>query len=1256
VDGDTWYQVNDLDEGIIIGHWNWNATDGVWEPKLVDGAQVANFDAGYITSGYLDVANRIQAGSLSADKVMIGVGSNMIPWSMVAAGENVGPHIAYGDNSHPPTLQSPSSTGDMSPWHLLFKNDTPGTASRYIGWIASGGQHANGSGRDFLFEEGRTYHFSMGVRLGGSYLEGHPSVRVQVGCRDAGGAIVDSTVSAYHQVTWDPTTLTFDFTPPAGTQSFYLLIQTNRPGALRVIDPSLRVMSDGALIVNGSITGSHVDAESVAAEVGEFVQVKAANVEVTSELSTRVFTASDAAARNLVVTGSTTLDGETWARDLAAEEITAASIDVEQLDVTGTGNFKQAVVDQLWADTFATHKISTEELMVGTGANLYPDPRFEHPEAFGSYSTSVYGPGTGRNGNGSFLLPSSTTQRGSYAGLGDERFMIPVTPGAEYRIGAWVRTATDVMASNGAVLYARAYSYADGTWSFTDPSFVTVEYDASTTIFIPRNVWTLIHGIVKIPDGKDQLAIGFYANSSYDGAVRFSDPFVQQATGSVLIADGAVTAEKVAASQGIFEKIYASESVTARKGVFTDGLQAMDPTFLGTTTADALNLTGTLSGRDAIFNGSLDVEQLNVTESMATEIFTASNASVRNLVVTGSTTLDGETWARDLAAEEITAAVIKVDQLTVTGSGNMSTAVAEEFWARKIAAKKILAQEVIIGAGYNLVANGMGEMKDGTNFSRFARNTSPGTHAGTPAVESYWTYSTSGLAIDNRFSVVGGRTYKGSAYTRGQYDGQSCFMQMRFYGADGSYLTNPSPWSSYMFSNKTANSTEWSYYEGEIVAPAGAVEADIVLYGNHNYGVQNANQWHRWAAIQVIEMTEGSLIVDGAVKANHFDADTFNVNDIITAHKIEADSIEVDQVKNAIRVDSYLFDGQVYYGGRFEGSTFVTPTVNNAYVAMDHQGIYAYDTNNELTFWINAANGKVAIAGEYRSGWGYEPTIIISNADSSWNGVDQGIWFTNTGDAVGWNNANGYTPSAGIFTQAAGNVAYPLELRGYGTTNTNGGVRIWEQLEMRSFYSSTANIRALGGANLNVASANNMTLDSGFKMYIEANSDIRLTPGSSGRVQFGQDGWTGYNQNGTGTALVIDNNGNIFRNSSSIRYKTEVHRYSGDDRIFDLTPNTWVSKDGLERAKEMREKRGPLTEMESRELIAAEQQTKRQVGFIAEDLHELGFTEVVNYDLEGKPDSIQYDRLLALVWPFIQEMWAEHKARKVQAPQGRPQA
>lgn len=87
---------------------------------------------------------------------------------------------------------------------------------------------------------------------------------------------------------------------------------------------------------------------------------------------------------------------------------------------------------------------------------------------------------------------------------------------------------------------------------------------------------------------------------------------------------------------------------------------------------------------------------------------------------------------------------------------------------------------------------------------------------------------------------------------------------------------------------------------------------------------------------------------------------------------------------------------------------------------------------------------------------------------------------------------------------------------------------------------------------------------------------------------------------GTGTALVIDSSGNVFKDASSRRYKENITPFNTDfSKILDVSPVSFKYKNS----------------------------TSTNIGYIAEDFHTLGLQNLVIYDHAGKPDGIKYDKL-----------------------------
>lgn len=318
--GDLYYRTGT--DNRIIEQWQWSGS--AWVKRAIESAQLVNFDAGYITAGYLDVAKRIQAGAILADKLTVGIGDNLVPNGNGQAKEG---WTAFGWNNAGP------ATNNGFPGSFFIQGAKTLTTGRFP---ASPGE----------------YRFSVSVK---GEADGQRFYVQVVGYNAAGSYINPSPYPVSNQPvpngTWQ--TFTGNITLPPGVAQAAITVYSQHSAGTQDAAKSiwytgfsLRELKDGSLIVNGSITGEKVNAQSVAAAVGSFVKVNAENVTVTNELAARVVNAMDAQVKNLVVTESailqhSTLLGETVAEQLnvtkklvARDAIVNGTLDVAQLNVT----------------------------------------------------------------------------------------------------------------------------------------------------------------------------------------------------------------------------------------------------------------------------------------------------------------------------------------------------------------------------------------------------------------------------------------------------------------------------------------------------------------------------------------------------------------------------------------------------------------------------------------------------------------------------------------------------------------------------------------------------------------------------------------------------------------------------------------------------------------------------------------------------------------------------------------------------------
>ncbi len=104
----------------------------------------------------------------------------------------------------------------------------------------------------------------------------------------------------------------------------------------------------------------------------------------------------------------------------------------------------------------------------------------------------------------------------------------------------------------------------------------------------------------------------------------------------------------------------------------------------------------------------------------------------------------------------------------------------------------------------------------------------------------------------------------------------------------------------------------------------------------------------------------------------------------------------------------------------------------------------------------------------------------------------------------------------------------------------------------------------------------------------------------------------------SGANLYADpSNGAISRSTSSIKYKKNVEDYTkGLDTVMQLRPVSYEGKSEMDAGKNF-------------------------AGLIAEEVHDLGLTEFVQYAADGSPDALAYQNMIALAIKAIQELSAK---------------
>jgi hypothetical protein len=116
-----------------------------------------------------------------------------------------------------------------------------------------------------------------------------------------------------------------------------------------------------------------------------------------------------------------------------------------------------------------------------------------------------------------------------------------------------------------------------------------------------------------------------------------------------------------------------------------------------------------------------------------------------------------------------------------------------------------------------------------------------------------------------------------------------------------------------------------------------------------------------------------------------------------------------------------------------------------------------------------------------------------------------------------------------------------------------------------------------------------------------------------------------YNVSGAGgSTVVVDSGGNIYRSTSSLKYKRDVENAThGLAEVLQLRPVTYKSK----------------KESEGEKVFG---------GLIAEEVHDVGLTEFVQYAEDGTPDALQYAQMVSVCIKAIQELNAKVEAQSLE--------
>ena len=307
-------------------------------------------------------------------------------------------------------------------------------------------------------------------------------------------------------------------------------------------------------ITAGTIDTGRLNATEIAAAVATVIQLNASRI-TAGTISTDRLNATEIAARVATViqlnagaiTAGTISTDRLDVNDIAAKTASFQKVDVKNLFAT-TGTFSEAVIEKLWADVIRARKITTDQLLVGSGSNLIVDPYFEDEttKAFRATLSNMSG-GYGRNATTNLNWFGGTQTAGTvqtyYFSTINSRTktdsMIPIVEGSKYRfkflynsVGGGARPVASAVRKDGQTAVTASGFKINGV---STSSFGSAGSDQiMEAVWEPKDSWNYAYFIP-----------GIQWESTVTSAHIYGGASVQNMADGNLIVSGSIDADKI---------------------------------------------------------------------------------------------------------------------------------------------------------------------------------------------------------------------------------------------------------------------------------------------------------------------------------------------------------------------------------------------------------------------------------------------------------------------------------------------------------------------------------------------------------------------------------------------------------------------------------------------------------------------------------------------------------------------------------------
>lgn len=679
----------------------------------------------------------------------------------------------------------------------------------------------------------------------------------------------------------------------------------------------------------------------------------------------------------------------------------------------------------------------------------------------------------------------------------------------------------------------------------------------------PGGSWSEISQVVDIPDGTVEVMVGVFLDASYEGSAVFSDIGVRKAIDGTIIAPGAV------------------------------GSGQISPDSIGTPHLIALAITADKIGANAIVAGKIDALAVN-TRELAAEAVSAGKLAADS-VIAGKVAADSIS-AREIIARSITAEKIEADSITANEIKARTITAAEiatgTITAEEIAGRTITAEEIETGTitanelnAENITANSAiidGLWVNGLNtktLSTSRLSVEPGNSFPDPFFQDKAKWENSNVQIladgpdplDSFLRITTTSSQVGS-----------------YYGGADSRLVSLTPGTTYHIQLDVRISSGGSslvamYLRGR------DVNGNIKTISSSFTPTSSNGVWATYSSSITVPATHQYMHTVGLyTRSPYYAGETVDFRNVrlvskvsstliedgaVTTQAMAANTIDGDRIRagtlSANKITGGSFEGKTFTGGTFEGGLVVGGVVSTSMYASTTGGVHL-STNYGLRAWNSSGTQTVSIDpknGDLRMGAG----VYLTGSDR--NGL-----VLNPPSKIG--TASIY------FTRGEGMGASEAAIWRPGYTNQPEHLRI----------------RGANGEGIYVQGGL-----SEFQYSVNVGADLSVGGVSflGETYMYGYLRYEGAPSSGVSNANLYMNptNNIIARMTSSRRYKENIRDWGADpEAVLALRPRTWQA----------------ITPMEGDDPEAW------FVGFVAEEVHDLGLTELVQYDTEGRPDALHY--------------------------------